>query len=144
MPMQPFVHRRQRHRAPQRGFKLRFDLADPQNAALTRRFQERLEPFGFALVTEIFSPSPSAYRLAFVANHVACDESVSQATRSSSGDADGLCGLFPTQALSKRKENGLNLAQLLNRRRGGKALKRTIYSLLTSGRTRHESPHRFA
>ena len=35
MPMQPFVHRRQRHRAPQRGFKLRFDLADSPNAALT-------------------------------------------------------------------------------------------------------------
>jgi hypothetical protein len=141
--MQQLVYRRQRHRAPQRGFELRFDLTDHQNAAMTRQFQERLEQFGFALVTETLSASPTAYGLAFVTNYLACDKLVSQTTRLSSGNADRLGRLFQTQTVSKRKENGLNLAQLLNRRRGGKALKCTINILLTSGWTRHESPHRF-
>ena len=143
MPMQQLVHRRQRHRAPQRGFELRVDLTDHQNAAMTRRFQERLEQCGFALVTEIFSASSSPYGLAFVAHNLACDELVSKTTRPSSGDANGLCRLFQTQAVSKRKENGLRLAQLLNRRRVSHATKRTINLLLTSGWTRYESPQWF-
>ena len=100
--MQQFVHRRQRHRAPQRGFELGFDLTDYQNAAIARQFQERLEQFGFALVTEILSASPTAYGLAFVANNLACDKLISQTTRPSSGNANGLCRLFQTQAVSKR------------------------------------------
>ena len=133
MPMQQLVHRRQRHRAPLCSFELRLDLANHQNAAITRRVQERLEQFGFSLVTEILSASPSTYGLAFVANKVAGDELVSQTTRPSPGDSNGLGRLFQTQTVSKQKENGLNLSQLLYRRRGGQALKRTINSLLTSG-----------
>jgi len=143
MPMQQFVYRRQRHRASQRAFELRFDLTDHQNAAMIRRFQERLEQFGFALVTEILSASPTAYGLPFVSNNFACDKLVSQTTRPSSGNADGLCRLFQTQAVSKRKDDRLGLTQLLNRRRGGNALKRTIHILLSSGWARHESPHWF-
>ncbi len=107
-------------------------MTDHQNAAITRRFQERLEQFGFALVTEILSASPTAYGLAFVSNDFAGDKLVSQTKRPSSGNTDGFGGLFQTQAVSKRKDHRLSLPHLLNRRRGGNTTKRSINILLTS------------
>ena len=80
MPVQQFVHRRQRHRAPQRSFELGFDLTNHQNATIARRLQKRLEQYSFALVTEILSASPSAYGFAFVADDFACNELVAQTT----------------------------------------------------------------
>jgi hypothetical protein len=99
---------------------------------LTRRFQERLAQFSVALVTEILSASPTAYGLALVPHHFAGDKRVAQTTRPSSRDADGRCRLFQAQAVLKRKDNRLSLSQLLNRRRGGHATKRTVNILLTS------------